>query len=283
MDIELKLLRSFVAIHERRSLSRAAEALAITQAAMSMRLRSLEQALGGRLFERRSHGIEPTARADDLYGAAIGVLAAYDEMMSGMRVSTRRPRLRLGAPDDYALGLIGPALGADPPVDVEIVCDLSAGLAAAIRHGDLDLALVTLTHPPTGVRAAYHAPLAWIGAPGLKPPGDGPVAIAAYPEGCVFRAAMVAALESAGRSWRVAVQSRSHAGVMAAVRAGRAVTAMAAGTAPADLVAVSAGALPPLAAAPIHLIAPARPPTRAAEVLETRLRAALAARYPKAA
>lgn len=280
MEIDLKLLRSFVEVQERRSLTRAAEALACTQAAMSMRLKMLEEIVGERLFLRQRHGLLPTPRADELYAAAIGVLAAYDEMISAARAAAVRPKVRIGAPDDYALGIVGPAFaglsGPAAAMDIELACDLSANLAAAVRRGELDLALVTLAAAPAKPLAAWEVDLRWLAAPGRVWEKDRPVDLAAYPEGCVFRAAMVAALDADGRAWRVAMQSRSHAGVMAAVRSGRAVTAVARATGPGDLIEVGADAgLPPLGRAPIHLIAPDRPMPKPVRLVESLVRARL--------
>lgn len=252
MDIELRLLRSFVQMHETGSISRAAERMACTQAAMSMRLKMLEAEIGAPLFLRHPQGLSPTPRGAELYARALGVLSSYDEMLSATRSRPARERIRLGLPDDYALGWLAPALartGLDR-AEVDITCDLSAHLMAGVERQDLDLALVTLAARPARVLAEAFLPLHWVGQP---PAGD--VALAAYPEGCVFRRAMITALDQAAMSWRVAVQSRGHAGIFAAVRAGVAVTTVAAGTAPTDLPsAPTLGALPALPPVPVYLV-----------------------------
>ena len=241
MDIELRLLRSFALMHEAGSISRAAERMACTQAAMSMRLKAIETEIGAALFLRTQQGLEPTPRGAELYAKTLGVLAAYDEMMSATRSRPMAERIRLGMPDDYALGWLGPVLAnlSLERAEIEITCDLSAHLMAKVQRQDLDLALVTLDSRPALTRAAAEVPLSWVGAA----KGD-TVRLAAYPEGCVFRRAMIASLEAAGRPWQVAVQSSSHAGIFAAVRAGVAVSAVATGTAPVDLGEGGAGRPP---------------------------------------
>jgi len=253
MDIELRLLRSFALMHEAGSISRAAERMACTQAAMSMRLKAIELEIGAALFLRTPHGLKPTPRGAELYAKALGVLAAYDEMMSATRARPMAERIRLGMPDDYALGWLGPVLAtlSLDRAEVEITCDLSAHLMAKVQRQDLDLALVTLDSRPALTRAAAQVPLSWVGVA----KGD-TVRLAAYPEGCVFRRAMIASLEGAGRTWQVAVQSSSHAGIFAAVRAGVAVSAVATGTAPPDLYEGGEG-LPALPRIPVYLVAAA--------------------------
>ena len=263
MDIELRLLRSFALMHEAGSISRAAERMACTQAAMSMRLKAIETEIGAALFLRTQQGLEPTPRGAELYAKTLGVLAAYDEMMSATRSRPMAERIRLGMPDDYALGWLGPVLAnlSLERAEIEITCDLSAHLMAKVQRQDLELALVTLDSRPALTRTAAEVPLSWVG----QTKGD-TVRLAAYPEGCVFRRAMIASLEAAGRPWQVAVQSSSHAGIFAAVRAGVAVSAVATGTAPVDLGEGGAG-LPTLPRIPVYLVAAAtlRPTARRLE------------------
>lgn len=228
MDIELRLLRSFVQMHAAGSISRAADRMACTQAAMSMRLKMLETEIGAALFQRSPQGLQPTPRGAELYAKTLGVLSAYDEMLSANRAKPQRDKVRLGMPDDYALGWLGPVLPGREATDVEITCDLSAHLMAAIQRAELDLALLTLAARPAQTVAVREVPLRWMRAGAL--PDE--AMLATYPEGCVFRRAMVGALEGAGQSWRVAVQSRSHADIFAAVRPGVAVTSVVVGTAP---------------------------------------------------
>lgn len=253
MDIELRLLRSFVQIHEAGSISRAAERMACTQAAMSMRLKMLETELGAALFERKPQGLEPTPRGAEFYAKTLAVLGAYDEMMSATRSRPARDRIRLGMPDDYALSWLGRVLPEFPAVEFDITCDLSAQLMAQVQRAEIDLALVTLAARPSLALAVREVPLHWVRAQAAV---MSVARLAAYPEGCVFRRAMIGALEAAAQSWQVVAQSRSHAGIFAPVRAGIAVTSVAAGTAPPDLVefAESPG-FPALPTVPVYLVA----------------------------
>lgn len=280
MDIELKLLRSFVAIYERGSISRAAEQLSCTQAAMSMRLKMVEQELGGPLFHRLHHRLDPTPLGSEFYARALTLLSSYDELISKTRSHRSFPKLRIGLPDDYASGLFAPVIASLREVlagvAIEIVCDLSANLAAALHRQDLDIALVTLATAPAATRFHVETRLDWVCHGEFKRLVGDALPLSAYPEGCVFRRQMIDALERAGMAWRVAVQSPSRAGVVAAVRAGAAVTAMAAGTAPGDLLSASAThGLPALGPVPIYLLRDERRASRALDQIEAALVAQL--------
>lgn len=277
MDIELRLLRSLVAIYERGSLSRAAEQLCCTQAAMSMRLKMLEDEVGNQLFLRRHHRMEPTAIGSEIYAKALGVLASYDELIATMRSREVIQKVRIGVPDDYAFGFLSTVMRqlrhnmAD--IELEILCDLSANLVAALQRQDLDCALVTLVSPPTSARMVVEAELRWVFHPSYRPDTQVPLMLSAYPEGCVFRRAMISALEAAQIPWRVVTQSRSHAGVLSAVRAGIAITSMAQGTVPSDLASsADIGRLPKLDSIPIYLMRPDSTPNPAVILIEDAIR-----------
>jgi len=284
MDIELKLLRSFTAIYERESISRAAEQLLCTQAAMSMRLKMLEQEVGGHLFHRQHHRLEPTALGSEFYAKALTLLSTYDELISKTRSRALIHKVRIGMPDDYALGIFSDVISnirkdiAD--FDLEIVCDLSANLVAALQRQDLDIALATLAAPPSSARFMIEAKLNWVFHPEFKRTVDSPVALSAYPEGCVFRKAMIASLEANLIPWRVASQSKSRSGVIAAVRAGAAITVMAQGTAPPDLMAAGEShGLPKLDNIPIYLMRGNGPENAAIVRIEVAIRRQLEADY----
>lgn len=82
MDIELRLLRSFIALYDPGWVSRAAERTRCTQQAMSMRLKMLETEIGAPLFLRRPTALAPAPRRAKLGARALGVLSSNAEVMS---------------------------------------------------------------------------------------------------------------------------------------------------------------------------------------------------------
>ena len=284
MDIELKLLRSFAAIYERGSISRAAGQLSCTQAAMSMRLKMLEQEIGGLLFQRQHHHLEPTALGSEFYAKALTLLSTYDELISKTRSRALIHKVRIGMPDDYALGIFSHVIASlrkdMNEFDLEIVCGLSANLVAGLQRQDIDLALVTLAAPPSSARLAIEARLDWVFHADFRRAVGAPIALSAYPEGCVFRKAMITALDFGAIPWRVASQSKSRSGVIAAVRAASAITVMAEGTAPADLLAMpQSHGLPALAPIPIYMLRGSGPGNAAITRVEQAIHSQLEAAY----
>jgi DNA-binding transcriptional LysR family regulator len=84
-SIDLNLLPVFEAAYEERSLSRAAERLAMTQPAVSHALTRLRALCNDDLFTRRSRGVEPTPVADRVYASVRGALGAVREAVSERR------------------------------------------------------------------------------------------------------------------------------------------------------------------------------------------------------
>jgi DNA-binding transcriptional LysR family regulator len=276
MHIELRLLRSFVAVYETGSMSRAAVRSFCSQAAMSMRLKLLEDEIGHQLFIRHHHRLEATALGSEFYAKALAVLASYDELVSATRSRDVVQKVRIGVPDDYALSFVARILHAVSlqikGFEIEIICDLSSNLVAAVQRQDIDLALATVVFAPPNAILISQTDLLWTYHPGWRPDNSAPIPLAVYPEGCVFRKAMITCLGETETAWRIVAQSRSHAGVLAAVRGGIAITAMADGTAPDDLTTIiSSSILPPLNRVPIYLLKRPGDPSKAMASLEQKI------------
>jgi DNA-binding transcriptional LysR family regulator len=79
--IDLNLLRIFVSIFEERTLTSASEQLGLTQPALSHALRRLRNIVGDELFLRTARGMNPTIRAEELYGRVRGHLSALEGSM----------------------------------------------------------------------------------------------------------------------------------------------------------------------------------------------------------
>ena len=83
--MDVKDLKYFVAVYERRGFSRASEFLGTVQSNVSSRIRGLEDALGVPLFERRYRGVVPTEKGEQLYAHAKQVIAALDHTVREIR------------------------------------------------------------------------------------------------------------------------------------------------------------------------------------------------------
>jgi len=145
--LKARQLALLVAIAEHRSLRRAAAEVAVSQPAATRLLAELEDALGVRLFERASWGMQPTPYGDTLIRYARGMLTdlaeARDEIAALAAGATGR--LRVGAETGAVPRLLTPALRdvreGRPGLRVFVLVNTSDVLVAALRQGTLDVAL----------------------------------------------------------------------------------------------------------------------------------------------
>ncbi|MBW0170802.1 MAG: LysR family transcriptional regulator [Hydrogenophaga sp.] len=81
----IRQLRAFVEVHRLRKLSAAADKLFVTQSAVSMLLRQLEEGLGARLFDRTTRSLQPTPAATEMLPMAERILRDVDALSAGFR------------------------------------------------------------------------------------------------------------------------------------------------------------------------------------------------------
>jgi len=226
--LDLDLLRSFVLIADGGSFTRAAQAMGRTQSAISMQIRRLEDLLGQPLLVRAGRGVAPTAHGQWLLEPARRLLALNDEILAGFRRPDVAGVVRLGSPDDYALGWLPKILaryaGSHPAVQVEVVCAPSAELVERLGEGALDLTLLSEGNEPPGarVRWLWRGPLLWVGMEEVARRRPLPLALSIG--GDAWRRAAIEALDAAGLPWRMAYASASLSGCLAVALAGLAVT-----------------------------------------------------------
>jgi DNA-binding transcriptional LysR family regulator len=233
------LLRAFVLIADGHSFTQAAGLVGRTQSAISMQVRRLEASLGQRVLSRgKGGGIELTAHGRYLLTRARQILALSDEVMATFRAPHIVGTVRLGCPDDYALAYIPPILkrfaATHPAVLVEVRCSPSSDLMRGIKAGELDLALISDGHQPPGwpVTELWRGPLVWVTSIRDSPHRQAPLPLALADResflskqlDCEWARAATAALEKAGRPYRVAYTSASQLGTLAPVVAGLAIT-----------------------------------------------------------
>lgn len=225
--LDLDLLRSFVAIADAGSLTRAGERLRLSQPAVSLQVKRLEEGIGCRLLDRTPRALRMTAEGDLLLGYARRILALGDEALARLAEPTVSGVVRLGTPEDFATTHLSAVLAqfarAHPTVSLEVTTDLTLNLLDRFRAGEFDLVLIKRepVGPSEGVRVWREA-LVWACAPALGEAfaREEAVPLVVSPHPCVYRRRATRALDRQGKGWRIAYTSTSLAGAQAAVRAG---------------------------------------------------------------
>jgi DNA-binding transcriptional LysR family regulator len=260
VNLDLDLVRTFVAVAEARSFTRAGERLGRTQSAISLQIRRLEDRLGRQLLSRDPRHVTLSADGEAFLPEARRLLRLNDDIVGRLTEGDVEGEVRLGSPEDFATvhlpDILGEFAKAHPKVTLTVTCDLTLNLLDRLRDGALDLALVKREPlgPDLGVRV-WRESLVWAASdPGVLDRSEtAPLVVAPSP--CVYRKRAITALDRAGRPWRIAYTSPSLAGQHAALRAGLGITVLPRDMTPPDLSLLGPEAgLPPLADAEIALM-----------------------------
>jgi DNA-binding transcriptional LysR family regulator len=227
-DLETALLRSFVTAVRVGSISRAATALGHTQPALSQQLRKLESAVGRPLLYRSPSGVSPTRAGEELlpYAERILSLSAQALTETGRALTGH---CRVGLLEDLAAAQLSQALAdlarLHPGATLEVLTFSKAAMREAYDAGRVQLVLDQVPDVPGQPRWTVRRPLVWAVGQGVDVAAD-PLPVVLFSDPCPFRTAVLETLQRADRRWRVAFESNSLVGVLAAVRAGLGVAAL---------------------------------------------------------
>lgn len=227
-NLDMTALRSFVAVAEYGGVTRAAGSLNLTQSAVSMQLKRLEESLGIGLLDRSARTIALTAAGEQLLGYGQRILALNDEVYGRLTAQDFEGELRLGVPHDIIYPRIPQILkqvATDyPRLKVKLISAPSLRLREMFARGECDFILTTEDRPAEGGEVLITLPLMWVGANGGSAWREEPLPVALC-SNCNFRPGVLGALEKAGLRWDMAVDSELDNAIEAAVSADLAVTA----------------------------------------------------------
>jgi DNA-binding transcriptional LysR family regulator len=237
------LLRTFVAVAETLSFTRAAELLQLSQPTVSQQVRKLEAAANRILVSRDTRAVALTDNGEAMLGFARSILAAHDEAAAYFTGSAMRGRLRFGSADDLAQTQL-PQILRDfrqvyPQINLELTVGQSAMLARRLRAGQLDLVFIKQEPDLPDGRVVRRERLVWVAHKSLQLDPRAPVPLIAYAAPSVTRDAAIRSLEDAGRTWRITCNVKETNGVLAALRAGIGIAVLPQNLLPGDLVPVT--------------------------------------------
>lgn len=171
--MNLRFLRTFLAVHGEGSISQAAEKVHLSPAAVSAQLKSVENELGLVLFERTGCALKSTSAADRLAPLAREMLATQERMRALAAPLATPALLRIGAIPSALPQVLPRMLAATrrkfPDTEIKVVEDISAKLVQQLRGGALDCAIVTQPGEPVGgdlrTEPLYADPFVLLGPP----------------------------------------------------------------------------------------------------------------------
>ncbi len=256
-NLDMTALRSFVAVADAGGVTRAAGFLNLTQSAVSMQIKRLEDMLRIDLLDRSARRVGLTAAGEQLLGYARRMLALNDEVFGRLTHDAYEGEIVLGVPHDIVYPVIPGVLRrlhADyPRMRVNLLSSFTRILKDQFQRGACDIVLTTEDTVEPGGETLVELPLVWIGALGGTAWKQRPLRLA-YEHNCIFRLGVQAALDQAGVAWEMAVESDSTRVIEASVSADLAVhTALAGCEGPYMERITHGGALPELQHKKINL------------------------------
>ena len=255
--LDLAALRSFVAVADSGGVTRAANLLNLTQSAVSMQMKRLEEQLGVTLLDRSGRGVALTGAGEQLLGYGRRLLALNDEAIGRLTDAEYEGELCLGVLHDIVYSHIPRVLSRFnaefPRMRVRLESSFTLRLKERFARGECDLTLATEDRVgPLGETLATGQ-MIWIGAPGGVAWRERPVRLA-FEAACGFRAPAQAALDAAGLPWTMAIESESSRAIEASLSADLAISASLCGAKPSYLEEIAhGGRLPQLPVYKINL------------------------------
>ncbi|WP_448090286.1 LysR substrate-binding domain-containing protein [Pseudomonas azerbaijanoccidentalis] len=231
-DVEIDLLRAFIAVAETGSFTAAADVISRSQSAVSQKIIRLEEVLGLRVFERTSRALTLTPDGERLLVGARRMMVHFDNFVREIREPAAVNLLRLGISENLVPTQLPKLLSRFsklyPDVQLELTTGLSNDLLSDYEAGQLDVVIAKrkISNNAQRGRIIWREPLVWIAAKDYEIEASRPVRLVMMRPPCAYRAIMIEAMASVRREWSSACLASNLIGVQAAVAAGLGITAL---------------------------------------------------------
>jgi DNA-binding transcriptional LysR family regulator len=226
--IDADQLRTFIAIAETGSFTKAAEVVHKTQSAVSMQMKRLEERLDRPIFARDGRASKLTEDGERLLDYARRIIKLNVEALAAFSDAELSGRVRLGVPDDYADRYLPEIMArfsrVYPAIELSVMCAPSTELIAHIDANDLDLAIVTNCESSRAAETFRRERLLWVSSNRHSAHLQERLPLALGRPACTWRQSAIERLEAMGRPYRVLYTSANSGAVAAAVLSGLAVS-----------------------------------------------------------
>ena len=228
--LDIDQLRTFIAIAETGSFTKAAEVVHKTQSAVSMQMKRLEERIERPIFARDGRASKLTEDGARLLDYARRLVKLNVETVAAFSDAALCGRVRLGVPDDYADRYLPEIMArfsrAYPSVELTVICEPTVDLLNRIDGNEVDLAIVTNCESKRASETFRRERLLWVTSNRHSIHLEPRLPLALGRPSCTWRRTAVERLESIGRPYRVLYSSSNAGAVAAAVLAGLAVSVL---------------------------------------------------------
>jgi DNA-binding transcriptional LysR family regulator len=223
-DLQINRLRALVRVVDLGGFRKAAEALHVTQPAVSQQIRQLSTFIKAPVFVSTGRELQLSAQGEELLGYARRIVALNDEAVGRFMTSPGNERVSIGVTDQLAESLpeILRLLSAKMPgAQVCVRTGLSESLEEQVTAGRLNLALLLQSERQQAAaarRVLGDIRMDWFGRPTYREGTAVPLTL--FTEPCTLRGHIMQALDDSAVPWRVAYEGDQLVGLRAAAKAG---------------------------------------------------------------
>ncbi|CCQ11285.1 Transcriptional regulator, LysR family [Pseudoalteromonas luteoviolacea B = ATCC 29581] len=237
-NLSLDGLRTFVAVVELGGFAKAGDLLGLSQPAVSLQIKRLEDLLGRRLFKKQGQRQVLNQYGEMLLPLAKQMLQYNDAILQQFTSESVTGKVRLGIPSEFAArilpAIIGDFVALYPDVALEVKSRLSKHLLSVSRKDQFDLVLALNEDLDSATLPSFmQDQLVWVGD--LSIAHRDVVTLVTAPEGCIYRRRATEALDNAGIKYRIIYSNADLTGLTAALKEGLGITVLARSTVPNEL------------------------------------------------
>ncbi|PWC23125.1 transcriptional regulator LrhA [Brenneria roseae subsp. roseae] len=228
LNLDLDLLRTFVAVADLNTFAAAAVAVCRTQSAVSQQMQRLEQLIGKELFARHGRNKQLTEHGIQFLGYARKILQFNDEACASLMYSDIQGTLTIGASDDTADTILPYILhrvtSVFPKLSIAVSVKRSAEMLEMLHEEKIDLVITTMNSVGFPHVLLRSSPTLWYCAADYQFRSEEPVPLVVLDEPSPFRTLAIERLKAAGIPWKISYVASTLSAVRAAVKAGLGVT-----------------------------------------------------------
>ncbi|APQ11039.1 hypothetical protein BJP27_05830 [Pseudomonas oryzihabitans] len=230
VNLDIQSLRIFIKISELRSFTRAAEALYVTQPAISQHIRRLEESLGVQLFSRDNKQALLTLEGEKLLKYAREIVISNDRVGEIFGEKPLKETVTIGMPEHFCEQVLPQIISGMasqmPSIQIIVKVARSVLLSELVNDGKVDVGLIIdeMDHMPETI---WHSlAVTWFSSENLSLTQKGEVPLALFKAPCGFRSLAIRRLEESGIRWQCAYESEDLISLRSAVQAGLGITVL---------------------------------------------------------
>jgi len=220
-DLDVGLLRMFLAVAQHGTMGRAAAANATTQPTVSQRILRLEKIVGSKLFSRNRGGLKLTGHGELLVAYANRAIDLNEEALARLREESVSGPVRLGASEETVLARLAPTLKrfqrSYPDVELKLTVAGPAKLEFLLVQGELDFVISDSARITGRPVLEWSSRLAWFAGTDLSIDPFHPLPLVLSQNAGPWREQILDSLREAGWAWRIVLESANLDTIIAAV------------------------------------------------------------------